>query len=106
MSRGWAVSAWGEPWRPGLDVRGRLYLRAVRGDLRFDATFECPHLDVGATIGEAVWIEGLPVCPLAGLWTLKLIKDPVTAAAFALRFGLEIPEAAVSLAAAGRCQSC
>lgn len=88
LAQGWAVRAWDEPWRPGLDVTGRWYLRASRGRLQLDATFECPFFDVPAALQRAVWVAGLPVCPPAELWHIKRIKDPQAAEAFAARFGL------------------
>lgn len=98
-SRGWSVTSWGEAWEPGQALGGRWYLRAVRGPLQVDATYECPFIDVAASMASAEWVDGVAVCPEEGVWTLKVIKDRTAACGFAERFGLRIPEASLRRAA-------
>ncbi|MDG1481294.1 MAG: hypothetical protein P8R54_17000 [Myxococcota bacterium] len=97
QSMGFSVSAWGEPWQPRWrleDVTGRFYVRAVRGPLTLDATFECPLIDVDAAHAQARWIDGVPIAPEPMLWRLKWIKDAAACEAFAAAHGLTIPEEA------------
>ena len=91
---GFAVTCWGQPWEAGWtaqDVAGRWYVRADRGALRIDATFECPFIDVDSAHAQARIIDGVPVCPEVQIWRLKWIKDPAACRAFAERFRLKIP---------------
>lgn len=98
LGQGWDVRCWGEPWRPGDLVNGRWYLRAHHQMAQLDVTFECPFLDVRSTFHQIDWLDGLPVCPSAALWTIKIIKDPNKAVTFAQCYGLSIPKKAFEVA--------
>lgn len=101
QSLGWSVESWGQPWQEGWNeatLQGRWYVRAhTREEGAADFTFESPFFSVEAALREAVWREGLPVCPLSALWGVKLIKDADAARALAARLGLEVPPAAEAL---------
>lgn len=90
-SRGGTVTAWGEPYTPGLDVTGRYYLRAHVDGLQLDATFET-FLDLEEALREATNHEGVPVCPDRIIWRAKKNKDPEAARAFAFALGLDLTE--------------
>lgn len=87
-ARGGTVTAWGEPYVPGLDVAGRFYLRAYVHGVQVDATFETP-LDLEAALRDATTCEGVPVCRDAVIWESKRLKDVGAARAFAAALGLE-----------------
>ena len=94
QAMGFSVESWGEGWQPGwtlADVAGRFYVRATRGPLIIDATYECPFIDVGAALSGVTWVSGIPVCPEPLIWRLKWIKDAEQCAAFAGRHNLTIP---------------
>jgi cytokinin dehydrogenase len=101
--QGWAVSCWGEPWSPGwtpADLAGKRYLRASRDGLQLDATFDAPALDAAACIEGAIWVDGVPVCPLEDLWFSKFEKGYVAGRRFADAYGLQIPAGAIARASA------
>ena len=95
---GFVVQCWGEDWQPewtAADVAGRWYVRATRSPFCIDATFECPFLDVAAAHRESIRLDGVLICPEVMIWRLKWIKDAEVCQAFADRYGLEIPAAAM-----------
>ena len=55
------MTTWGEPYRPGQDVRGRFYLRARIDELQLDATYET-YLDLDGALRDATKCDGVPVC--------------------------------------------
>ncbi|MFT5684375.1 MAG: hypothetical protein ACI8RZ_005316 [Myxococcota bacterium] len=100
QAMGFVVTAWGEDWRAGwtlADVTGRFYVRATRGPLTIDATFECPFIDVDAAHREAAWLDGVPIAPEPLIWRLKWIKDAAKCQSFAEEHGLLIPASARSV---------
>lgn len=93
--RGGAVTTWGEPFEPGIDVRGRFYLRATIDGLQLDATYET-FLDLEAALNEATSCDGVPTCSDLVIWRAKVNKDRTAALAFAEALGLSVPALAVT----------
>lgn len=83
------VTTWGEPFEPGMDVRGRFYLRAKVDGLQLDATYET-FLDLRAALNEATICDGVPTCTDEVIWRAKLNKDREAALSFAKAMGLAI----------------
>ena len=72
-AQGYAVTSWGQPFGPDDDraaLEGRWYLRAVRGALRVDGTYECVALDPEPSPAGPEWIEGIPVAHPRCVWGL------------------------------------
>lgn len=90
--RGGAVTTWGEPFEPGMDVRGRFYLRAMVDGLQLDATYET-FLDLPAALKDATRCEGVPTCTDLVIWRAKLNKDRNAALAFAAQVNFAAPMA-------------
>lgn len=89
-SRGGTVTTWGETFEPGMDVRGRFYLRAMVDGLQLDATYET-FLDLPAALNEATVCDDVPTCSDLVIWRAKVNKDRDAALAFAKSMGLSIP---------------
>jgi hypothetical protein len=92
---GFAITSWGTPFLLDDDpaiLAGRWYLRATRGGLLVDGTYECVALDPVPFLSSPDWIEGIPVAAPRCVWGLKRAKDPDAAGAFSVRWGLAIVE--------------
>lgn len=89
--RGGTVTTWGEPFEPGMDVRGRFYVRALINGLQLDATYET-FLDLQSALNEATPCDGVPTCSDLVIWRAKLNKDRDAAVAFAAAMGLDLPQ--------------
>lgn len=66
------VTVWGEPWREDLALTGKLYVRARLDGLLLDAVFEEHEYDVERLVRDAVWIDGIPVCPEKELRAMRV----------------------------------
>jgi SAM-dependent methyltransferase len=61
---GFGVTSWGEPWADALRegaLPGRFYLRARRGELVVDATYECEALSFAEARAEAAPSGDVPI---------------------------------------------
>ncbi|WP_224363546.1 hypothetical protein [Hyalangium versicolor] len=71
---GWALTVWNEPVSPPLNpehLRGKYYVRARKGALVMDGTYEHDDLSLDALISQATVLQELPVMDLDTLLTLK-----------------------------------
>ncbi|OJH38666.1 hypothetical protein [Cystobacter ferrugineus] len=71
---GWALTVWNEPVGVPLDLetlRGKYYVRARKGPLVLDGTYEHDTLETGALVAGARMLHGLPVMDLDTLLALK-----------------------------------
>ncbi|MBM4776699.1 MAG: hypothetical protein GQE15_03260 [Archangiaceae bacterium] len=87
--RGGTVTTWSEPFEPGLNVRGRFYLRAKVDGLQLDATYET-FLDLEGALREATSCDGVPTCSDLVIWRAKVNKDRDAAVSFANAMGLAL----------------
>lgn len=104
-AQGWEVRVWGERPEGGWTAEsllGRKYLRARRGSLTADLTYECETLDATAALARASRVDGVPVCALEDLWVSRLRARWEPTLAFARAHGLRIPEEALERAGSGR----
>ncbi|XXF76171.1 hypothetical protein P2318_24345 [Myxococcaceae bacterium GXIMD 01537] len=73
-NEGWSLAVWGEPVAPPLDLehlRGRYYVRARKGALVMDGTYEHDAVSLGALVAGAPHVQGLPLTDLEMLLTFK-----------------------------------
>jgi len=71
---GWALAIWDQPVSPPLDLehlRGKYYVRARKGALVIDGTFELERLPVHELLARATAVQGLPVADLDTVLALK-----------------------------------
>jgi hypothetical protein len=71
---GWALTVWNEPLGVPLELerlRGKYYVRARKGALVLDGTYEHDTLEPGALVSGARSLQGLPVMDLDTLLALK-----------------------------------
>lgn len=71
---GWALTVWNEPVGVPLaleTLRGKYYVRARKGPLVLDGTYEHDTLETGALVSGARMSHGLPVMDLDTLLALK-----------------------------------
>lgn len=74
VEEGWALTIWGEPVSPPLDpeyLRGKYYVRAKKGALVIDGTYEQDTLSLEDVLAESSSIQGLRVMDLDTLLALK-----------------------------------
>lgn len=87
---GFDIRLWDMPWRkvPKNEWEGKWYLRARKGELQIDLTFECPWLDFDSAMSGALRIDGFLVAAERDIWHLKKVKSVDQAKEFADHFGL------------------
>jgi hypothetical protein len=74
VEEGWALAVWGEPVSPPLapeHLRGKYYLRAKKGALVLDGTYEHDTLSLRELIARSSLLRGLLVMELDTLLALK-----------------------------------
>ncbi|WNG34918.1 hypothetical protein F0U60_15730 [Archangium minus] len=74
VEEGWALTVWSEPLGVPLNLetlRGKYYVRARKGPLVLDGTYEHDTLEPGALVSGARMSHGLPVMDLDTLLALK-----------------------------------
>jgi hypothetical protein len=71
---GWALEVWGQPVSPPLEpehLQGKYYVRARKGALVIDGSYELDLLPVRELLAGATVIQGLPVADLDTVLALK-----------------------------------
>jgi hypothetical protein len=74
VEEGWALELWGQPVSPPLELehlRGKYYVRARKGALVIDGTYELDLLPVHELLARASPFQGLPVADLDTVLALK-----------------------------------
>jgi hypothetical protein len=74
VEEGWALTVWGEPMSLPLDpnhLRGKYYVRAKKGALVIDGTYEQDTLSLEEILTRSSSIQGLRVMDLDTLLALK-----------------------------------
>ncbi len=74
VEEGWALTVWGEPVSPPLDpehLRGKYYVRAKKGALVLDGTYEHDTLSLEELLARSSRLQGLRVMDLDTLLALK-----------------------------------
>ncbi len=71
---GWTLEVWGERVSPPFELehlRGKYYVRAKKGALVIDGTYEHDTVPMARLLAEATHVQGLPVMDLDMLLDLK-----------------------------------
>ena len=77
LDAGFSLSSWEEPVSlplPAELLKGRWYLRAQRGLLVLDLTYECPWLDMDACLARSSRVRGIAVAHLGDVACLMEVR--------------------------------